>query len=95
MLHREAAEKFINETARPFEKAVYDVLYNNQPIDTALMELRKFQNEDGGFGHGLEADNWNPNSNPIATNDAIIWIYRMNAFSSAKYIVEGIVRYLE
>lgn len=95
MLHREAAEKFINETARPFEKAVYDVLYNNNPIDSALMELRKFQNEDGGFGHGLEADNWNPNSNPIATNDAIIWLYRMNAFTSAKDIVEGIVRYLE
>lgn len=95
MLHREAAEKFINETARPFEKAVYDVLYNNHPVDRALMELRKFQNEDGGFGHGLEADNWNPNSNPIATNDAIIWLYRMNAFASAKDIVEGIVRYLE
>ena len=46
MLHREAAEKFINETARPFEKAVYDVLYNNHPVDRALMELREFQNED-------------------------------------------------
>lgn len=90
-----AAEKFICETARPFEKAVYDVLYNHLSADCALRELKKFQNEDGGFGHALEADNWNPLSNPIATNDAVIWLYRMNAIESAKDIVSGIVRYLD
>ncbi|MBR6627575.1 MAG: hypothetical protein IKL04_06335 [Lachnospiraceae bacterium] len=95
MLYIEAAEKFICETARPFEKAVYDVLYHHHSVDCAIEELQKFQNEDGGFGHALEADNWNPNSNPIATNDAIIWLYRMNAIESAKDIVEGIVRYLQ
>lgn len=95
MLNKQVAENFICQTARPFEKAVYDVLYCNQPIDYALRELQKFQNEDGGFGHALESDNWNPNSNPIATNDAIIWLYRMNAIESAKEIVEGIICYLD
>ena len=49
MLNKQVAENFICQTARPFEKAVYDVLYCNQPIDYALRELQKFQNEDGGF----------------------------------------------
>lgn len=94
MLQIEAAERFICETARPFERAVYDVLYCNQSVDGALKELQKFQNEDGGFGHALESDNWNPNSNPIATNDAIIWLYRMNAIELAKDMVKGIIHYL-
>jgi len=90
-----AAEKFICETARPFERAVYDVLYNHASAECALKELKKFQNEDGGFGNALEADNWNPLSNPIATNDAVIWLYRMGAIESAKDIVSGIINYLE
>lgn len=95
MLRIEDAKNFICETARPFEKAVYDVLYNHHSVDCALDELKKYQNEDGGFGHALEADNWNPNSNPIATNDAIIWLYRMNAIEVAKDMVNGIIKYLE
>lgn len=95
MLNIEGIEKFICKTARPFEKAVYDVLYHHHSADCALKELQKFQNEDGGFGHALEADNWNPNSNPIATNDAIIWLHRMNAIESAKDIVRGIISYLD
>ena len=95
MLNIEAAEKFICETARPFERAVYDVLYNHASAEYALKELKKFQNEDGGFGNALEADNWNPKSNPIATNDAVIWLYRMNSIDLAADIVGGIVKYLE
>lgn len=49
MLRIEAAKNFIYETARPFEKAVYDVLYNHYSVDCALVELKKYQNEDGGF----------------------------------------------
>ncbi len=90
----EAAIRFINATARPFEKAAFDVLYHHAPADRALEELGKFQNADGGFGHALEADNWNPHSNPIAANDALIWLYRMDCLESAEDIVQGIVRYL-
>lgn len=59
-----------------------------------LEELKKFQNDDGGFGHGLEADNWNPNSNPIATNDALIFLQRIGALSKDNELVQGIVKYL-
>jgi len=29
--------------------------------------LSQYQNPDGGFGHGLEADFWNPFSSPVQT----------------------------
>lgn len=32
-----------------------------------LNALGFYQNEDGGFGNGLEADFLNPNSSPMAT----------------------------
>lgn len=43
----------------------------------------------------METDNWNINSNPIATNDAIITLYRINALDKSNKIVQEIVKYLE
>lgn len=36
-----------------------------------LTYLQAYQNQDGGFGHALEPDSWNPNSTPIQTATAI------------------------
>ena len=46
------------------------------------------------MGNGLEADNWNPNSNLIATNDAIINLYRIDALGKDSAILKDIIRYL-
>ncbi len=89
------AKKFIVENARPLERAVYDYYFENGEKEAVIRELKKYQNPDGGFGHGLEADNWNPNSTPITTNDAIITLHRIQAFDDAKDITGGIVRYLD
>lgn len=90
----EAAKKFILENARPVDLAVYQYFFENGSRQKVVEELAKYQNEDGGFGHGLEADYWNPNSSPIATNDAIITLYRIAALEPESDIVKGIVRYL-
>lgn len=81
------AKTFIRHNARPIELAVYQYFYENGTKQKVIEELLKYQNPDGGFGHGLEADNWNPDSNPIAANDAIITLYRVNALEEAKDIV--------
>lgn len=91
----QAAKRFIAENARPLELAFYSCHFENGTKDTVINELKKFQNPDGGFGHGLEADNWNPNSNPIATNDAIITLHRLQAIKEASDITSGIIRYLQ
>ena len=90
----EKAKDFIIHNARPLELSLYQYFYKHSDKEKVLSELRKFQNKDGGFGNGLEADNWNPNSNPIATNDALITLYRIQSLERDNEIVNGIIKYL-
>jgi len=56
--------------------------------------LAQYQNSDGGFGHGLEADFWNPESSPMQTWAATEIVHEVHA-ASHHPIVTGILRYLE
>ena len=94
-MNRNAAKQFILQHARPIDLAIYKYFFENEPNKIVIDELLKYQNEDGGFGNGLEPDYWNPNSSPIATNDAIITLYRVGALEQNTEIVNGIVRYLK
>lgn len=93
-MDKNAAIKYITENARPLELAIYKYYFENESSQTVVDELSKFQNDDGGFGNALEPDVFNPNSSPIATNDAIITLYHVNVLDRNSDIVKGIVRYL-
>lgn len=55
---------------QPLADALYDLLQGDQ--GTHLIDvLRHYQNKDGGFGHGLEADIQMPDSSVAATNVAM------------------------
>ncbi len=88
------AKKFIIEHARPMELAEYRCIFEGGSKQAVVEELRKFQNPDGGFGNALEPDNWNPNSSPITTNDAIIKLCHTGALREAGEVTEGIARWL-
>ena len=88
------AIKYILENARPLELAIYRYFFENESNQAVIDELSTFQNADGGFGNALEPDFFNPNSSPIATNDAIITLSRVNALDRDSDMVKGIVRYL-
>lgn len=60
-------EKFF-EIARPLEKARFNYHFANKSEDPIITALKSYQNYDGGFGHGLEADFHLPNSTPMATS---------------------------
>lgn len=94
-MNKEKAKQFILQNARPIDLAVYNYFFEHASNKSVMDELSKYQNEDGGFGKGLEADYWNPNSSPIATNDAIVTLYRVNALEENSEMVKDIVRYLE
>ncbi len=94
-MDKNAAIKYITENARPLELAVYRYFFEGGSNQAVIDELSKFQNADGGFGNALEPDFFNPNSSPIATNDAIITLSHVNALDKDSDIVKGIVRYLE
>lgn len=92
-MNREKASEFVKKNARDTDLAVYEYFFENGDKRNVAAALRNYQNPDGGFGHALEADNWNPASNPIATNDAIITLYRTDNLDDGQ-MVNDIVRYL-
>lgn len=62
--------KFL-EVATPLDKARFHFHFSGSSADLVLKELKSYQNYDGGFGHGLEADFHLPNSTPMATSVGI------------------------
>ena len=57
----ESARKFIYLNARPLDFARWRFLFENGSRENVLDILSEYQNEDGGFGGGLEPDCLNPN----------------------------------
>lgn len=61
------AKEFIYKNARPLDFARWQFLFEDGSRENVLSILKMYQNEDGGFGHALEADCWNPDSSPVQT----------------------------
>ena len=93
-MDKNAAIKYVLDNARPHDLAIYRYFFEDESNQAVIDELSTFQNDDGGFGNALEPDFFNPNSSPIATNDAINTLSRVNALDRDSDIVKGIVRYL-
>lgn len=68
-------EKHILTNGRPIEKAKWNYLFNSASKEDIVFELLKYQNSDGGFGNGLEADILLPKSSSIASTEAIFIAY--------------------
>ncbi len=68
---------------------------NGDPQD-ALNVLACYQNEDGGFGHALEANCWNPDSSPYMTSIAIGVIDAVHYVFTDRnhHVLQGILKYL-
>jgi hypothetical protein len=65
-----SAANFITNRARPLERTLFDFHFGSGSDSDVLVELKKFQNEDGGFGHGIEPDLRMPFSSPFSTSVA-------------------------
>ena len=89
------AQKFIYQNARPLDLARWQYLFENGGRENVLEALAMYQNEDGGFGHGLEADCWNPESSPLQTWAATEIIREIDLKEKEHPIIQGILRYLE
>ncbi len=91
----EKARMFVYINARPLDLARWQFHFESGNREAVLHALSFYQNEDGGFGHGLEPDFLNPDSTPIATW-AATEILKEIGFSDKNHpIVLGILRYLD
>jgi hypothetical protein len=66
---------------------------NENVDDLLIQELLEYQNDDGGFGHGLEADIQAPTSSIAATNIAVSILDMIQDKSLIGPIIKDIVKY--
>jgi hypothetical protein len=64
------ARDYLFTHGRPLEQARYNYHFEDGAADAVLAALKVFQNDDGGFGHGLEPDLRTLASSVIATSTA-------------------------
>jgi hypothetical protein len=52
---------------RELERVRFEYEFENGSKEKVMTQLKTHQNEDGGFGNGIELDFWLPYSSPMAT----------------------------
>lgn len=90
----ERARAFMYRCARPLELALWQHRFEGGPLENVLHALSFYQNADGGFGHALEADNWNPGSSPLTTQTAAAILFDLDV-PAGHPIIQGVLRYLD
>ncbi len=88
------ARAFIYRNARPLDLARWQYHFEGGSKEAVLTALAAYQNADGGFGHALEPDAWNPNSAPLQTWTATEILRKIDLTDSTHPIIAGILRYL-
>lgn len=89
------ARQFVYRNARPLDLARWNYHFENGTKEDVLTYLSAYQNPDGGFGHALEPDSWNPHSTPVATWSATRVLREIGFTDASHPIIQGILRYLE
>ena len=85
---------WIYRNARPIELAIWQYEFENGSKEAVLSALSHYQNDDGGFGNALEPDNWDPNSSPYTTLNAISKLKNINFTDTNHPIMQGILKFL-
>jgi hypothetical protein len=89
-------KKLVYCGARPLEFTMWKCIFENGSKEDFFAVVSSYQNEDGGFGHNIEANLWNPNSSPEITSHTLGQIERAGCgFPDKKHpIVKGVLKYL-
>lgn len=85
---------WIYKNARAIDLATWKCLFEDGNKDEVVNALMLYQNEDGGFGHGLEPDNWNPSSTPYTTLYAMNLLEQIGFKNDKHPMIQGIIKYL-
>lgn len=80
---------------RPLEKSLLQAYFFDGPTENILNELKYFQNQDGGFGNGLESDFKLPYSSPMATSVGIRILNEIDEVSESQQMIKAAINYLE
>lgn len=87
--------RYIYRHARHLDVVRWQYFFEGGSKQTVLDALSFYQNEDGGFGYGLEIDNQNPHSSPVQTGWAYSVLEEIECDSPTEPMVQDIIRYYE
>ncbi len=87
------AKQYIEINARPLDKALFKFEFNNGSPQAVLDILKTYQNEDGGFGKGLEPDLRIRESSVLATTVALQYVNELK-LSKPNEMIERAIMYL-
>lgn len=76
------ARAFIYDHGRPLERLLFEHDFERAPVWPVLDSLAEYQNDDGGFGNGLEPDSLTPASGALATSVGLALMARVSAPAS-------------
>ncbi|MBT3996366.1 MAG: hypothetical protein HOF01_11280 [Chloroflexi bacterium] len=82
--------EFVQRIGRPLEQAQLRYIFGEGTVDEVLTELSKFQNDDGGFGHGMEPDIRMPNSSPLCSSVAFQVLRELEVSDDYEIVRSGI-----
>ena len=91
----EEVRLWVHRNARETELALWKYHFENGSQDDVLKALAVYQNDDGGFGHALEPDDWNPASSPYRTLRAMDILDSICFTDTAHPVWRGIFRFLD
>lgn len=84
------AQNFLETQARPLELAQFRFHFRAASAGPVLAALASHQNEDGGFGHGLEPDFRAPESSALCTSIAFQILRSLQVPPETKLLTRGL-----
>nr|MBQ4317987.1 hypothetical protein [Clostridia bacterium] len=84
----ERMDSWMRENARPYDLAKWNYINGRGSKDGIITELLRYQNPDGGFGQGFEADMQCPMSAAIPSAEAIFQAYEYGLDCTADWFLK-------
>jgi hypothetical protein len=76
------AKRFIYKNGRLLERKLFEYFFENGSNQACLKALSAYQNEDGGFGNGIEPDLLCPDSTAIGAETAMYVLDLLNCYKT-------------
>jgi hypothetical protein len=91
----EEIRQWVYCNARPLELELWRYHFEHGNKEAVISVLMNYQNRDGGFGHAIDPDNWNPDSSPYNVSFAIDILRSIDFYDITHPIYEKLFHYLE
>ena len=89
-INQQAIQTYLIANARPLDVALYDFHSHKGSREAVLEALTAYQNEDGGFGNGIEPDFQLPDSSALGTTVAFQYLAKLGTFETTHLARKGI-----